>query len=142
MRFLKYWFPVIAWAGIILAASTDFFSADSTGSWLETIFGRAIPESVNAVIRKLAHVVEYAILAGLASRALHHSTRALVSRVGAPSIATAIAVAVAITDETLQSRSANRTGTPWDVALDAAGAVLAAFIIIPMFRRSRRVREE
>jgi VanZ family protein len=59
----------------------------------------------------------------------------LASRLGQRRLAsphsTAIAVAlfVAVVDETRQSLSAARTGTPWDVLLDVAGAALGIWLL-------------
>lgn len=110
---IRSWIPVVLWAAVILIAATDSFSASRTADWLDFIFGGDAPEVANLVVRKLAHVVEYGILGALAWRAS-----------GRASIALLIALAVAGTDEFRQSLSAQRTGTPWDVALDLFGAAL------------------
>lgn len=113
MRFLSRWLPVVLWAALILSAANDQFSEARTGGWLERIFGRVPPE-VNVIVRKGAHVGEYAILALLAWRATR--TRAL---------PLAICLAVAIADETLQAMTVTRTGSAVDVVWDMLGAVLA-----------------
>src|ERR1044071_7194755 len=102
MRFLRAWLPVILWAAIILSAANDTFSDAHTAGWLERLFGRVPPE-VNVVMRKTAHVTEYAILALLAWRA----RRTMVTPL-------AIVLVVASIDEMLQGMSASRTGTPKD----------------------------
>jgi len=76
---------------------------------------------VHAVIRKLAHVTEYAILAVLVARALDEPGRAP-DRVAAGTLA--ICAAYAALDELHQSFVPSRTGSPLDVALDASGAAL------------------
>lgn len=113
MHFLKAWLPVILWSALILGAANDAFSNDTTAGWLERLFGSA-PQILNFLLRKTAHVVEYAILALLAWRA----HRTLV-------VPLAIVLVVAIADETLQSQAALRTGNPFDVLLDLCGAMLA-----------------
>jgi VanZ family protein len=118
MRFVRYWLPVILWASLILSAANDRFSDKHTEGWLERLFGRVRPE-VNAVVRKSAHVGEYAILALLSWRARR--------TLAAPLL---ICLLVASTDETLQGMTATRTGSPADVALDMCGAV-AALICVP-----------
>lgn len=114
MRTLKLWLPVIVWAGLILLAATDLFSAQSTGGWLRSILGFDPPRWLHFAIRKGAHLTVYAILAALAWRADHRWQ-----------VVMAIALAVAMTDETMQSFSMRRTGSPWDVGIDLIGAGLA-----------------
>ncbi|HUR83437.1 MAG TPA: VanZ family protein [Thermoanaerobaculia bacterium] len=126
MRFLRFWLPVVLWASIILSAANDEFSERKTEGWLERTFGRLRPE-VNAMVRKTAHVTEYAILALLAWRARRTWAVPL-----------AICLLVASADETLQARTATRTGSPRDVALDMCGAV-AALVCVPG-ARARLVR--
>ena len=121
MRFLRFWLPVVLWAAIILSAANDQFSERKTEGWLERTFGRLRPE-VNAVVRKSAHVAEYAILALLAWRARRTWTVPLL-----------ICLLVASADETLQARTATRTGSPRDVGLDMCGAV-AALMCVPSAR--------
>ena len=111
MRALSLWLPVVLWAAIILSAANDRFSDERTGSWLDGTFGRVRPE-VNALIRKSAHIAEYAILALLAWRARRTWVTPLL-----------ICLAVAIADESMQAMTATRTGSVWDVMLDMCGAV-------------------
>jgi VanZ family protein len=78
------------------------------------LFGDTALEVVNFAVRKLAHFVEYAILAALTWRA---DRRVLV--------ALGVALAVAVVDETQQAFTMFRTGSPFDVLLDCAGAATA-----------------
>ncbi len=80
--------------------------------------------------RKLAHFIEYALLLGLWWRALR--THLPLRR--ALGVAFAISVAYAISDELHQLTVEGRTGTPRDVAIDAAGAACTAALIL--FRRT------
>lgn len=75
--------------------------------------------------RKLVHAGEYALLCALWWRAL--ST--VVARRPALVTAVAIAVGYAVTDELHQTFVPTRMGTPVDVAIDAAGAGLAALAV-------------
>lgn len=113
MRTLSAWAPVVLWAALILSAANDRFSDAQTGGWLERLFGRVPPE-VNVILRKGAHVAEYAVLALLAWRARRTIPTPLL-----------IAFAVACTDETLQTLSVARTGTAVDIVWDMTGAILA-----------------
>ena len=117
MRILKDWLPVVLWAAIILSAANDRFSDAQTGSWLDRLFGRTRPE-VNVLMRKGAHVAEYALLSLLAWRA----RRTLVTPL-------LICLGVAIADETLQAMTVTRTGSVFDVVWDMSGAILALMVL-------------
>lgn len=107
---------------LVLMAVIFFFSAqphadDSGGlGW------------VAFVLRKLAHLTEYGLLWLLWLRALEWR---------APRAAALIALAYAVTDELHQSFVATRDGTPRDVAIDAAGMLIAWLL----WRRLRRAPE-
>lgn len=113
MRLIRQWLPVVLWAAIILSAANDRFSDAQTGGWLERLFGRVPPE-VNVLMRKTAHVAEYAVLALLAWRARRTFMTPML-----------ITLVVSSADETLQGMTVTRTGTPKDVALDLLGAAIA-----------------
>ena len=117
MRALKLWLPVVVWAGLILSAANDTFSAGNTGGLLQRIFGE-VPYVLHVLLRKGTHVVVYAILGALTWRADRRWT-----------VVMGIALAVASTDEWMQSRAVNRSGTPWDVGLDLLGAALAMWLV-------------
>lgn len=137
-NFCRYWLPAILWTVVVFIASSDTFSAEHTGSILEMvltrIYGAISPERfafIHFLVRKSAHVTEYGILALLYFRGWRgdHSVdwRFLWAR-----RAWAICIAVAATDEFHQSFVPSRGSSPWDVALDAAGAAvfLAIFWLI------------
>ena len=117
MRVLKQWLPVVLWAGLILSSANDELSATQTGGWLRAIFGE-VPYAAHVVFRKAGHVIGYGILGALAFRADRRWY-----------IALGMTLLVAGTDEWLQSRTATRTGTPWDVALDMAAAATVVFML-------------
>ena len=110
MRLLQ-WLPVALWSGLILVSANDHLSANQTGGWLSTLFGGAVPYVLHVVIRKAGHVVAYGILAALAWRADRRWF-----------VVIAVALLVAATDEWMQSRTAMRSGSPWDVLLDVTSA--------------------
>src|SRR2546422_5299380 len=123
------WVPPIAWMAGILALSTDAGSAQHTSGfvlpalrWIWPAATLPLLESVHAVIRKLAHLTEYAVLAGLWYRAFVVGRRS-------PTIAVALtfglSVAWAGIDEALQTLVPSRTASMLDVGIDAAGALLA-----------------
>ena len=120
--FLRYWLPVFAWAGLIFALS----SIPSLESGL--------PKAGDLVLRKLGHMIEYAVLALLLHRALRaHSLaprRALTS-------AAVLALLYAVLDEYHQSFVPGREGSPRDVLIDALG-IGSALYLLPWWRSRRR----
>ncbi len=107
---LARWGPVVLWAGVIFAFSSIPSLSSGLGTW-------------DLLLRKAAHVVEYAILGALLARAL-------------PSYAWAIAVGslYAVTDEVHQVFVAGRTGSPVDWALDTVGVAVG----VAAYARLRR----
>jgi VanZ family protein len=85
-------------------------------------------------IRKAAHVTEYALLGFLAFRAVFLSTQSALARVALLSIG--VAASVAATDEIRQWFLPARTGSPWDVAIDVSGALVAIGIAFWVKRRA------
>jgi VanZ family protein len=97
---LTTWAPALLWAALIFALS----SVPDLGTGLETW---------DTVLRKLAHLAEYAILGGLVYRAL-----------GNAPVAVLLASAYAATDEVHQAFVAGRHGSPLDWLIDTAGVAL------------------
>ena len=130
---LRYWLPVVGWMLLIYLASTDLLSAQHTSRFIEPFLRWINPEiSVEAVravqfaVRKTAHVVEYAILAALLARAVRKEEPRL--RWPQAVVAVAVAVTYAAIDEYHQSFVSSRTGSPFDVLIDACGALLGVGI--------------
>jgi VanZ family protein len=124
-RFLQYWLPVVAWMIFIFLGSTDLLSAEHTSRfigpflrWFAPDVSDATIASVQLFVRKCGHLLEYAILAALLYRALRtwrdHPFR----------LAFVFTAMYAAFDEFHQSFVASRTGSPWDVVVDCAGALL------------------
>ncbi len=143
--FLRFWLPALAWTCVVLLASTDTFSAQNTGSILEAaltaLFGRIDPHSFDVMhflVRKGAHLTEYAILSVFWFRAWRGGRRGFQWRWGM--LGVAVALAVAITDEVHQSFVPSRTGEVRDVLLDLSGALLAQVLlwIVMTLRVGRR----
>jgi VanZ family protein len=99
------WLPVLVWAGVIFAFSSIPSLNSGLGGW-------------DYVLRKGAHMSEYAILAVL-----------LVRATGSYAWAFAFAVAYAATDEVHQLFVRGRHGSPIDVAIDAAGALIGITLL-------------
>ena len=104
-RTLSLWLPVVLWAGLIFGLSSIPSLSTGLGTW-------------DLVLRKCAHATEYAILAVLLWRALRREVAAF-----------ALAVAYAATDEWHQTFVRGRHGSPVDVAVDAAGALIGLVLL-------------
>jgi VanZ family protein len=140
-RFVRYWMPVFAWMSLIFVASTDLMSGQQTsrfiGPFLRWLIADISPEGIAAVqflVRKAAHVTEYAILALLMFRALAGGRERQPWQAW---LVLGIAAAYAALDEWHQSFVASRTGSPRDVAIDVFGALLGVLIYWWFTRRSR-----
>lgn len=125
---LRRWGPALGWMGVIAVFSEARWDAAATRSLLlpllATLFpwaGPAALEGVHFALRKLGHLIEYGVLALLWVRALEPGRPPRRAR----ALALALALLYALLDETHQGWTGARTASPWDVALDGAGAGLA-----------------
>jgi VanZ family protein len=139
VRRLSSWLPPLAWTAIVLWASTSSFGSDQTGSVLGPLFRWLLPwatpaqvAALHASARKLTHLIEYAVLALLWFRALR---REPTPPGGATWTALSVAVACALLDEYLQSKTTTRSGSLIDVALDTTGAIIALTVARHDWRR-------
>lgn len=145
-RFFRY-APLVLWIGLILFLSTGQASMSNTSRFirplLEFLFPHA-PEEILIVyhgyIRKLAHVAVYAVLAFWASRAFLSPSNEVLRRFWY-FFAFLLVVGVASIDETNQSFVNSRTGSIYDVLLDAAGgaAMIVFFYFVRRFFRPRSI---
>lgn len=134
-RFLKYWLPSLIWLGVIFVGSTDLMSAEHTSRfivpillWLKPGMSPKTIWIILVIMRKCAHVSEYAILALLLWRALR-SRSAL--RTKLPTLFGAVLLGCAVfaaSDEFHQSFVKSRTPSVRDVLLDIAGALFGLLI--------------
>lgn len=123
--------PVILWATLIFAASTDVLSSDQTGRVLaavvHAVVGHPLPPSqfdaLHYGVRKSSHVLEYAVFGLLLFRAIRGEREGWNWRWALTAIA--IAALYAATDEWHQSFVPSRTASAWDVLIDTTGATLA-----------------
>jgi VanZ family protein len=93
------WLPVVAWAAVIFAFSSIPSLSSGLGGW-------------DLLLRKLAHVTEYAILGALLLRATRR-----------PVLAVGLAALYAVSDEVHQHFVEGRHAAVLDVLIDTAGAV-------------------
>jgi VanZ family protein len=140
----RAWWPALVWIGIITFESTDYMSAQNTGSMLygllTKIFGQINLYDFlywHHYLRKAGHVVGYAMLGLLLLRGLWmtFSDRPQWLRL-LPVFAWLGTALVATLDEWHQSYIPSRTGTPWDVLLDST-AGLAALALAYLTLRKR-----
>jgi VanZ family protein len=100
------WLPVLFWAAVIFTFSSIPSLSTHLGTW-------------DLILRKCAHMTEYAILAALLRRATGGSYR----------WGWLLAVAYACTDEFHQTFVRGRHGSPIDVGIDAVGALLGLYAV-------------
>src|SRR5690242_12626266 len=103
-RFLTVWLPVIVWTAVIFTFSSIPSLSTGLGVW-------------DTILRKGAHITEYAILGALLYRALVREPLAL-----------AAGIAYAGTDELHQHFVRGRHASPVDVAIDAVGLSLGMLV--------------
>ncbi len=146
--FNKYWLPLLVWLGVIFLGSTNLMSAEHTSRfivpfllWLKPGMAPDRILFILIVMRKCAHVGEYAVLALLLWRALR-SVPTLQTKRPILFIAVLIACAVfAASDEFHQSFVKSRTPSIRDVLLDVSGALMGLLISASFaFRRSKKIR--
>ncbi len=132
--------PLLLWIGVIFFFSSGQGAATQTSRiirpLLEFLFPAASFETIafyHGIIRKFAHLFEYAVLGLLATRAFVRPTITYL-----PFIAAAVLVfVVAVLDETSQSSNPARTGSPYDVLIDLVGGLLAIGSSYLIYRRRK-----
>ncbi len=138
------WLAVVIWMGLIFSASTDGFSAAHTSRFIEPLLrwlshGYLSEDAIGRIhflIRKFAHLTEYAILAMLTWNALRLSLAGTSMR-RLCALAVLISALYAASDEFHQSFTPSREATVRDVLIDTAGAI-AGLILLAACRRLRR----
>jgi VanZ family protein len=134
-HFLKNWLPVLAWIGVIFVGSTDLMSAEHTSRfivpflrWLNPDISVETLTSIHFILRKCAHVGEYAVLGLLLLRAATLMTN---FRRSIPILYVSVlgvSLFVAITDEFHQTFVASRGPSMRDIMIDSGGAILGLLI--------------
>jgi VanZ family protein len=99
-RTLTHWVPVLLWAGLIFALSSIPHLGTGLGTW-------------DLILRKCAHMTEYAVLAFLLARACEREAPAL-----------ALGILYAASDELHQAFVRGRHASPIDVAIDTVGLLI------------------
>ncbi len=120
----------MAWAAIIFLLSTGAFGGEYTSGFIVPFLRWMLPDAsveilwqMHFLIRKAAHFVEYFVLSLLVLRGVRGGATGW--RWSWAAWALLIAAGYAALDEFHQSFVPNRGGSPRDVLLDSAGAVVA-----------------
>jgi VanZ family protein len=113
---------VLVWCAVIFGLSAIPSLGTGLGTW-------------DLLLRKLAHMTEYAVLAVLLARALSAGGRA---HDRAAPFALGLAVLYAATDEIHQTFVRGRHGRPLDVAIDAVGALIGLIVWHRLVTRATR----
>ena len=104
-RALSFWLPVVVWAAVIFTFSSIPSLSTGLGTW-------------DTLLRKAAHMTEYAILGALLLRALGRELPAFL-----------VGVAYAVTDEIHQHFVEGRHASAIDVALDSVGVAVGIYLL-------------
>jgi VanZ family protein len=144
----KQWIPALIWVGIICIESTDLLSSEHTGSILYAVLTRVFgPINILEFIRwhhdlrKLGHVVGYAVLSYLLFRAWRATLLSASGHLWSLSWARLsfwMTVAIASADELHQSYIPSRTGRWQDVVLDSAAALGIQILLYAFLRNKTR----
>jgi VanZ family protein len=128
--FLRYWLPAIVWMAVIFIGSTDLMSAEQTARiiapllrWLKPNISAGAIAQIQLIVRKGAHVSEYAILTVLLWRALRITVPQTNMSILAL-IVLLVSAVFALSDEFHQSFTAARTASAVDVMIDICGALI------------------
>ena len=110
-RLFTVWLPILVWAAVIFTLSSIPSLSTGLGVW-------------DTILRKGAHLTEYAVLGGLLYRAL-----------GREPLALAVGIAYAATDELHQYFVRGRHASPVDVAIDAVGVAVGMLVWLRLRER-------
>jgi len=133
------WLLVFIWCGFIFfCTSSPLFTGEHTAGWIKEIMDhfRFKGEdhindglfSWNFIIRKLAHLTVFGVLACLFWRALRPN------RYARP-LAWTFTTLYAASDEWHQSFQPGRSPEVTDVLIDACGALIVLYILLPLVHR-------
>jgi VanZ family protein len=130
-RLVKNWLPVFIWLGVIFLGSMDLMSAEHTSRfivpflrWLNPDISPEALASIHFIVRKCAHLGEYAVLALLLLRAAISMTNLKRSLAILYVSVWGACLFVATTDEFHQRFVASRGASATDIMIDSGGAIL------------------
>lgn len=145
---LMRWAPPILWAAAIFGASTDAFSAAHTSRFVEPFLRWICPgisagavDLLHMMIRKGAHLTEYAIFALLLRSAIQEPRRQANGRLSWKITAAAFALSTiyAASDEFHQSFVPSRGASVHDVLIDMCGAAIGLTMLMAAGNASEKL---
>jgi len=146
VRWLKRWWPALAWAVVISGFSTSVFTSEHTGRVIIPILHWLFPHAttqtlawMHHIIRKCAHFTEYFILSLLILRGIRGERRETHLRWAL--VAIIVVAGYASLDELHQAFVPGRTPAVTDVLLDTTGGI-AAQVVAALFALWFHVREQ
>jgi VanZ family protein len=145
---LKNWLPAVIWLGVIFLGSTDLMSAEHTSRfivpflrWLNPDISPVRLASIHLIVRKCAHLGEYAVLALLLLRAAIFMTNLKRSPAILYVSVWGACLFVAATDEFHQIFVVSRGASATDIMIDSGGAILG-LLIGAIFGMTRSIKLE
>jgi VanZ family protein len=142
--FIKYWLVPLAWMSLIFIGSSDSKSYTHSSRliepllhWLFPHMSQAHVEAIHHVIRKCAHLTEYAVLALLLWRAVRKPIRGDARPWSWREALTAVLMVFlyASTDEFHQRFVPSRTPMVSDVFIDTSGAIAGMILLWAIGRK-------
>jgi VanZ family protein len=136
--FFRYWLPVLVWMSVIFTASSDTHSYEHSSRLVEPLLRWLFPhmlesqiQAIHELLRKCAHLTEYAVLALLIWRWVRKpakdNPRAWSWREAR--LVTLLVMLYAASDEFHQQFVPSRTSLVSDVFIDTAGGIAGLFVI-------------
>jgi VanZ family protein len=145
MRWLKQWWPALAWGILISTFSTGAFTSEHTSRIILPVLRWLFPhapmdtlELIHHLIRKCMHFMEYFIFSLLVLRGIRAGRKE--NHIAWALLAVVVVAAYASLDEFHQSFVPGRTPAVWDVVIDTTGGV-AAQLTAALFVLWGHVRE-
>jgi len=137
-KFLIYWLPLLVWMFVIFTASCDAQSYQHSSLLFEPLVHWLFPNlsadtvaELHHLFRKTCHLMEYAIFAVLAWRAIHqpqkHNRRPW--RWDEAGLTIALVFTYAASDEFHQVFVPGRTALVSDVLIDTSGGLLGLTLL-------------
>ena len=146
--FLIFWLPVLAWMALIFTGSSDAKSYEHSSLFVEPFLHWLFPhmpqaqvDEMHLLIRKCAHLTEYAVLALLLWRAIRQTDGKNLRPLVAPErsgggwnwrearLALLLVMLFATTDEFHQLFVPERTSLVSDVMIDIVGGAAGLFAL-------------
>ena len=134
-RLALYWGVVLTWMVVISLLSTEPFSAENTGRYIDPLLRHFFPHITAAefvfwhmVIRKSAHFTEFFILGSLVYWALRRG-RSPAWRASWMLQAMGMVVLYSLADEAHKAFVPNRTPSLFDSGIDSLGAAVSQTFI-------------